>query len=234
MSGGHKKALSKMSDIINDEIGRCFCKAHNREVCHICCMSFDCPNRLAEERAGLRKKRTEVEEAAEEKVTAMFALKGMEEMVPRPNEEVFKMNRKYLKMADEKLKRLEASGKWSPQDIQSAVEKAIDESKRTEIERHAMVQALSKQNPGKTKFELGGQESQDIYDQIISNPAMRKNRSEQFTCSYCSKSSTERLSMCARCKKSHIVIRNAKRLHGRLIKSCASQLQKKKYPKRFH
>ena len=108
-------------DITHDEIGRTYCKEHNREVCHICCMSFEPQNRMAEEGAGLRKKKTEVENAAEEKATAMYALRGMEKMVPRPTEQIWEMNREYLRRADEKLKRFEDAG----EDVQSAMRKAM-------------------------------------------------------------------------------------------------------------
>lgn len=47
-----------MFDIVSDEFGRTFCKTHSREICHECCMSFDIQNRMAEENAGLRKKKT--------------------------------------------------------------------------------------------------------------------------------------------------------------------------------
>jgi len=108
-------------DHISDEIGRCYCKDHRREVCHECCLSFDVTNRYAEEAAGLRKKRTPVEEAAEEKATAMFALRGMEQMVPRPSAEVFAMNREYERLADAKLQAFPAA------DVAAAMQRAIEE-----------------------------------------------------------------------------------------------------------
>ena len=85
-----------MSDIINDDIGRTFCKAHRRETCHECCMSFEPMNRDAEERAGLRKPKTEVEKLAETQAIAEYALRGMERMHPRPPRAVFEQNRKHL------------------------------------------------------------------------------------------------------------------------------------------
>jgi hypothetical protein len=184
-------------DIINDEIGRTYCKEHSREVCHICCMSFDIQNRMAEEGAGLRKKKTEVENAAEEKATAMYALRGMEQMVPRPTEAVWEMNREYLRRADEKLKRFEDAG----EDVQSAMRKAIEETNKMEMEQNALMQGWSKKNPGKTHFEMGGPETQKLYDEILANPSVKTNRSEAFTCDYCNKSATVKLMLCSRCKK---------------------------------
>ena len=42
-----------MNDIFTDEIGRTFCEKHRRrETCHVCCMSFEPMNRMAEESAA--------------------------------------------------------------------------------------------------------------------------------------------------------------------------------------
>ncbi len=56
-------------------------------------MSFDIQNRIAEENAGLIKKKTELEVAAAEKPLVVSALEGMEKMVPRPSFDVFAQNR---------------------------------------------------------------------------------------------------------------------------------------------
>jgi hypothetical protein len=147
--------------------------------------------------AFLINKTTAVEQAAVDKAVAMYALRGMEQMVPRPNEEAWARNREYLRRADEKLKRFEAAG----EDVQSAMVKAIEEQTRSEMERNALMQALSKNNPGKTTFEMGGPETQKIYDEIIANPSIKTNRAEAFTCGYCNKSATEKLLLCSRCRK---------------------------------
>lgn len=154
-------------------------------------------NRDAEERAGLRKKRTEVEIAAEEKATAMFALSGMERMVPRPSEEVFEQNRQWLEQCDAKLAKFKAEGK----DIDEAVNKAIEKERNRKLEMQAMMQGWGKQNPGKSVFEFGGPETQKLYDSLAAAPTVSNNRAEVYTCDYCKKTSTAKLSVCGRCKK---------------------------------
>ena len=151
-----------MSDIIHDEINRTFCKAHRREICHECCMSFDMQHRMAEEDAGLRKKKTDVEVAAEEYAIAMTSLRGMDQMIPRPSPEVYEMNRGYLRRAEEKLRRLEQAG----EDVQTAIRKATETQNASEMQRMALMQAWAKQNPGKRTMEFGGPETQKLYDQI--------------------------------------------------------------------
>lgn len=79
-----------------DEHGRLYCEAHRREVCDICCMSFDMPNRMQEEEVGILPKRTEVEKVADFIALIIKSLRDMHNMVPLPNEEVWAGNRGYL------------------------------------------------------------------------------------------------------------------------------------------
>jgi hypothetical protein len=48
-------AMSDDGDMYVDDIGRIFCSAHRRAVCHSCFYNFEIMNSMAEERAGLRK-----------------------------------------------------------------------------------------------------------------------------------------------------------------------------------
>ena len=84
-----------------DEIGRIFCAKHHRDYCHECCFDFRDQNRAIEEEAGLRKKRTPVEEAATNWAVCFTALQGMERMQPRPNKAVFDQNRQFLKQYED-------------------------------------------------------------------------------------------------------------------------------------
>jgi hypothetical protein len=47
--------MSDDGDMYVDDIGRIFCSAHRRAVCHSCFYNFEIMNSMAEERAGLRK-----------------------------------------------------------------------------------------------------------------------------------------------------------------------------------
>jgi hypothetical protein len=192
---------------VSDDIGRCFCKDHRREVCDKCCLAFDIPNRMAEERAGLRKPKTQVEEAAEDWAVATFALQGMEQMHPRPTEAVFAQNNELLREADEKLKRFQEA----EQDVRGAMERALDNLPMHQVNRDALVQAWSKQNPGKPNFEVGGKETQELYDQFVAGPSAKDNRAEKSTCNYCNSTSTKKLMLCVRCRKVSYCNRNCQK-----------------------
>ena len=69
------------------------------------------------------------------------------------------------------------------------------------MERNALMQGWSKHYPGKTTFEMGGLETQKLYDEIISNPSVKTYRAEAYTCGYCDKSVTQKLLLCSRCIK---------------------------------
>lgn len=124
----------------------------------------------------------------------MYALRGMELMTPRPPEAVFAKNRDFERQADEKLKQ------YPTAEVEAAMKKAIDAQVRTETERTALMQAWAKQNPGKTRFDVGGKETQDLYDKVLSKPVTKITREDNLTCSYCNKSSTVPLQRCSRCK----------------------------------
>lgn len=216
-------------ELTHDKYGRCFCKDHHREICNECCLNFDIVNRDIEEHVGLRKKRTEVEIAAEEKALALRALRGMEQMVPRPSEEMFKMNRDYLRKAEQKLKRLSAAG----EDVEGVLAKAIDKEMAHEVENLALGQALSRQNPGQTNFELGGPEHQQIFEDFIAPPSNKgKSKAEAFTCDYCGANSVVKLQLCGRCKKVAYCNRDCQKVAWKAHKKqCVKLKSTKKNPK---
>jgi hypothetical protein len=184
-----------MSNIVHDEIGRIFCKAHRREVCYECCMMFDWQNRQIEEDAGLRKKKSEAEKAAREYAIAATALRGMDRMIPRPSPEIYDLNRSYLRTADVKLRNLKQAGE---QGVDEAIRNALEELNASLMERDALMQAWAEQNPGKRNMEYGGPEIQKLYDLIVAPPEPKANRAEKFTCSYCKVSSKTKLLQCGR------------------------------------
>ena len=186
-------------DHIVDEIGRCFCKAHKRETCHECCLCFEPTNRMAEENAGLVRKRTDIEFAAEDFAIAQRALRGMEQMVPRPNEEIWEQNRMYLQEAEAKLQNFREQGKDT--EVDAALEKAIQKKVDSEIEMSAMAQAFHAET-GKSTFEFGGPETQKLYEKYVATPNYESNPRVDFhTCAYCHKVSEKKLRVCSRCKK---------------------------------
>jgi hypothetical protein len=183
-------------ETISDNIGRMFCQ-HNRDFCQICCVDYRMGNRVMEEAAGLRKKETEVEEAARMYATTLRALRGMERMVPRPSEQVFQQNRDWRDEYKAKLDQFALQG----EDVESAIRKAIDVERSSELENEAIMQAMARKNPGQTQFELGGEESQKLYDEFVRAPDSKANRADYYTCAYCGKTGTKKLLQCSRCKK---------------------------------
>lgn len=187
-----------LPEMHTDEVGRMFC-VHNRDYCHICHCDHRPMNRTIEEEAGLRKKTTPVEEAAKMYATASRALRGMERMKPRPSEEVFEENRRWKEEQEEKLRRFQEEG----EDVEAAIRRAVDEERSSELEMEAMVQSMSRLNPGQTEFEFGGAESQRIYDEFVKGPKEKSTRCDIYTCSYCGDTGTKKLQRCSRCQKAH-------------------------------
>ena len=68
-------------DMWFDEVGRSFCKAHRREVCHDCGFVFDFMNRQTEIHAGLRKAPSRAEELARDRVDLQEGIRFIEEQV---------------------------------------------------------------------------------------------------------------------------------------------------------
>jgi len=160
-------------------------------------MSFDITNRMAEEEAGLIKKRTPWEVAAEEKAIAYVASQGMERMHPRPSEAVFAQNQKFLKDADKKLQKFARQG----HDVETAFRKALETQQGSMLEMDALAQAWKKENPNSNHFEVGGPETQRLYEQFTAAPKSSDRRGAVYTCDHCKKSSTVKLLVCSRCKK---------------------------------
>jgi len=185
----------KKSGDYRDDFGRMFC-SHDRDFCNICCVDHRLGNRVMEEDAGLKKKATPVEEAAQMYATTLRALRGMEKMHPRPSEEIFENNREYRDTYKAQLDRFAEDG----EDVQSAIRQAVDREDSSEIEMDAMTQSLARLNPGQTELEFGGEESQKIYDELIKGPKAKENRVDLYTCAYCNKSSYTTLLVCSRCK----------------------------------
>lgn len=179
-----------------DKVGRMFCE-HNKDYCHVCCVDYRMGNRYIEEGAGLKKKETELEEAARMYATALKALRGMEKMHPRPSPEVFAQNRQWRDEFKAKIVAFERAG----ESTQAVVQKAFDRELSDELDMEAMMQNMAKLNPGQTEFEMGGEESQKIYDEFVKAPEGKGNRADHYTCSYCGETGTVKLLQCSRCKK---------------------------------
>lgn len=182
---------------VSDEIGRSFCRAHGREVCHDCFTFFSYQNRDAEEEAGLIKKKTPWEAAAEDHVLATTTLSAAEDLDPhlRPPEIAVGQARKLLAESKKELQRYALLG----HDVKSAIRKALQSQAELMSDACAVVQALRKENSN-ASLEFNGAEFERLREQLASPPKSSSSRGAFYTCDYCKKSSTVELQICSRCK----------------------------------
>jgi hypothetical protein len=186
-----------MEETVYDDIGRMFCKEHRRAVCHVCGFDFQMMNEDVEANAGLRKKKSEVEQVAEDFEAASVSLNYMRQQgMTGP---MYEQAKQYYDEAQTKLRRLEGQGQGH--DVQAALEKAAETTRTTEANRNALMQAWAKENPGKRVMEVGGEDTQRLFDQFVAPPPTNYTHVEKFTCSYCDKSSATKLLLCGRCKR---------------------------------
>eukprot|EP00536_Pseudo-nitzschia_multiseries_P003487 jgi/Psemu1/236739/estExt_Genewise1.C_540036 len=127
----------------------------------------------------------------------------MERMHPRPTEQVFAENRRFrdehMAVLDEYARSSENENARS--EVNSLVQNAMDRERSGRVELDALTHAMSRMNPGRTEMEIGGEESQKIYDELIRGPKPKDNRGDFYTCAYCNKTSAVKLDVCNRCKK---------------------------------
>ncbi|KAL3944084.1 MAG: hypothetical protein SGBAC_001815 [Bacillariaceae sp.] len=217
-------------DIVMDEIGRFFCKAHRRELCYECCFSCEAKNRIVEETTGLVNKRTPWEVVAEEMADASMELGKMERMNPRPPEATFVHYRKLVKAADKKLRKFAKKG----HDVRAAFQKAMEKEQRGMHQFDAMVQAWKQEHPNSSpssSYQVGGPDSQRLFDQVAAAPKSSNRRGQFFTCDFCKKSSTAELQCCARCKRVAYCNRDCQKLAWKAHKTGCTKWTGTKDPK---
>jgi hypothetical protein len=111
--------------------------------------------------------------------------------------------------AGEKLKVFAQQG----EDVQAAVRKASEKTRKSDVDRAAIMQAWAQQNRGQRVMEYGGPNTQKLYDQFAAAP---QNSDPKFidkcTCSFCGKSGTEKVLLCARCRKKYYCSKECQRV----------------------
>ena len=188
-----------VEDMWVDEIGRCFCKKHKREECHVCCYDFEMMNRQAEINAGLRKPPSEMDKLAEKQTMLLNGIKFMKSNQQPPNDPNFVMHTNELEQVEKRMAELRVAGESAA--LGDAILAAEQKQRSRDIELAAMTEAWAKKNPGKDVFEFGGAETQEIYDQVASKPPSAAiDRTDKLVCGYCGKSSAEKLRLCSQCK----------------------------------
>ena len=190
-------ALSKGEDHFVDEYDRCFCTAHSRASCHVCCLDFQMINEMMEEDNGLRKKKTPIEQLCEERQMCVhslqFRFEGQSE-----NDEMRVYTKNRIKELDKELAALKATNA----DVHKASKHSQKKLDASDADMAAVLQAWKKDNPGKSTMEWGGEESQRYFDAVAATPS-EAPKVDRFTCLFCKKASATRLKRCSRCERAY-------------------------------
>ena len=206
VSGAAGVATGLGSDTFTDEVGRLFCAAHRRAVCHECCLDFRLVNEHTEAHKGLRKAPSRAETLATDRENVLAGIKYL-----RQQDAATLASREAefpefgLKFHEEKLKEVEAELrelKSSGEDTDDAVAKASEKHTSQDAERDAVVAAWAKEHPGQTSMEFGGADTQRLFDQFAAAPPSASSVAPDVrTCDYCKKASDVKLDLCGRCRK---------------------------------
>ena len=156
-------------------------------------------NRQTEIDLGMKKAPTEIEKIADELVTLANAINIMKNRGQSPSSPNYAMHTAELAKNEKKLNALRDAGNGEA--VSVALLAASRKIEANQAEMEAVTSAWSRQNPGKTNMEYGGAETQKLFDQVAALPPSASiQRADKFTCDYCSKSSTEKLNICSRCR----------------------------------
>jgi len=103
-----------------------------------------------------------------------------------------------LQKIEKRLDDLRASG--ADKEISEALRASQLRAQDKQSTVEAVAMAWFKQNPGKTKMEYGGDETQKLYEQVAAPPpSANSTRRDRLICDYCGKSHIEKLKLCSRC-----------------------------------
>lgn len=203
-----------MSNVFSDEIGRCFCNEHRRAHCNECCLSFTEVNEMTEIQAGLRAPKTRTQELAESKVMLEQSIAFIMEQDPLTEEGMdanLAYNRDQLERVEEEIKKLEKNERdLFSDELRTEVEKA----RAYNADMAALSRGLSELNPGSQQIQMGGLQTQQVYERFVAPPpsAQRDQSLDRYTCSYCRKTTTTAMSCCSRCKKQAYCSKECQRL----------------------
>jgi hypothetical protein len=212
--------MSGFSNIYEDKIGRSYCDAHRREECNECCLCFDIQNRICEEEAGLRKAPSPIEKLCNVRMTIQ---RGIDFIVMQKNpsmQENLNWHREELKRVEKELATLKRQG--DKEHVKKATEKADGERVTQDAEMSAMNRAVATAAMASGQSHVPGPEMQRIYDQYVAPPPSAeraKVAGDSRTCSYCQKSSAEKLNQCARCKKQYYCTKECQKKHWKAHKA---------------
>ena len=147
-------------DMCTDEVGRCFCSIHKRDMCHECGADYREMNEYAEMRAGLRPQISRLDELAYDIAVGEAGVLECKKKIHEPGMAgMLKFNEDMLAKSKAEWAKL---APHSPEEAAEAVEKARRKQYEQEAERQAMIQGLVAANPGKAHIEFGGAQTQEV------------------------------------------------------------------------
>ena len=107
-------------------------------------------------------------------------------------------------------------------------EREVDLARTNDAENRAISRGLHALNPSSNTVELGGPETQRIYDKFIAPPpsATRDQSVDPYTCSFCRKLSADKLPSCGRCKKQAYCSKDCQKKHWKAHKGYCVEVEK--------
>jgi hypothetical protein len=173
---------------------------------------------MTEAQAGLRKPPSRAEELAEQKVMIERGIAFMMQQSPSTRQGMqdnLEYHHKELARVEKELKALRGKGLRAGGEIKEAIAAQKELARAQDADNQSLTQAYMKKHPGATTMEIGGKESQELYDQYVAKPPSSKKdqANDAYTCSYCQKNSTKELPACARCKKQAYCSKACQRTH---------------------
>ncbi|KAJ3058422.1 hypothetical protein HDU99_006809 [Rhizoclosmatium hyalinum] len=162
-------------------------------------MDFRMTNELAEIRAGLRPEPTKLQKLAEERTILQRGIRFMRGPagVPPVMKANYDFHVQQLAKVEKEIEEL-TKAESDRKELEEATAKSRAKYASQDADTRAIAMAMAAKNPEKTSFELGGVETQELFEKVASVP-LKKSEADPNTCSYCQKPSIVSLKYCARC-----------------------------------
>jgi MYND finger len=220
--------------IWTDEIGRSYCFKHRKDICHECCYDFVMVNEMAEVSAGLRKPPSRASELAKDKMNLQRGIQFMLKQEPQMRErmkENLEWHKTEMNKTEKEIAKLMSEpgdkGAKFAREFEEAWKHEIDLARTNDAENVALAQGLHALNPGSDTVEIGGPETQRLFDAFVAPPpsANRDQAVDPYTCSFCRKVSTTKLPSCSRCKKQAYCSKDCQVKHWKAHKKFCEEVE---------
>jgi MYND finger len=149
--------------------------------------------------AGLRKPKPKLEEMADQ---VAMCQRGLSHILGSGDRTFWDSNQKGLKEAEAEIAVLLRSGAATQADVDAALSKAREKYAGKDSELRAVYHAWKAENPQKTIMEVGGADSQRLYDAVASKPpSAAVDAVDKRVCGWCKKNYGEQqLLVCGACR----------------------------------